>query len=156
MKTEWKQRVGQNGRNFAGLALAVSLAGVAVGREPQKPKGGMDTATTNAEGHFYCNIKALTPAQRARHKELTEKLLTAKDETVETAKGFEFQYAPEKISVAEVAEWVVAESKCCPFFDFHIDLENQGELICLRLTGSEGIKAFIKAEFQLVPEGGGR
>ena len=41
----------------------------------------------------------------------------------------------------------MTESRCCPFFDFHIDLENQGKLICLRLTGEEGIKAFIRAEF---------
>ena len=153
MKKEWKQRIRQNGRKIAGIAVALTLAGVAVGREPRQAKGGMDTATTNAEGHFYCNIKALTPAERARHKELTEKLMTAREETVETAKGYEFQYSPEKISVAEVGEWVVVESKCCPFFDFHIDLENQGKLICLRLTGSEGIKAFIRSEFQLVPQG---
>jgi hypothetical protein len=44
---------------------------------------------------------------------------------------------------------VVAESKCCPFFDFHIDLEREGTLLCLRLTGEEGIKPFIRVEFQL-------
>jgi hypothetical protein len=49
--------------------------------------------------------------------------------------------------LAEVAEWAVAESKCCPFFDFHIDLEREGTLVCLRLTGSEGVKAFIRSEF---------
>jgi len=41
----------------------------------------------------------------------------------------------------------VAEGKCCPFFDFHIDLERAGALLCLRLTGEEGIKAFIRTEF---------
>jgi len=43
----------------------------------------------------------------------------------------------------------VNESKCCPFFDFHIDLENEGKLVCLRLTGEEGIKQFIRAEFNV-------
>jgi len=33
-----------------------------------------------------------------------------------------------------------------PFFDFHIDVEREGKLLCLRLTGEEGIKAFIRAE----------
>jgi hypothetical protein len=68
---------------------------------------------------------------------------------VETEKGYEFQYAPEDVSVAEVAEWVGAESKCCPFFDFHIDLEKQGRLVCLRLTGGTNIKTFIRSEFGL-------
>ena len=98
---------------------------------------------------FYCNIKALNPAERARHKQLTEKLLAARKETLETEKGYEFQYGPGEISLAELAEWVAAEGKCCPFFDFHIDLEREGKLLCLRLTGEEGIKAFIRAEFKI-------
>ena len=104
---------------------------------------------TTVQNKFYCNIKALTPEQRARHKSLTEKLMAVRKETVETEKGYEFQYSPKDVSLAELAEWVAAESKCCPFFDFHIDLENQGKLVCLRLTGEEGIKAFIRAEFAM-------
>jgi len=57
------------------------------------------------------------------------------------------------ISVAEVAEWVAAESKCCPFFDFHIDLEQQGRRVCLRLTGGANIKTFIRSEFGLKEKG---
>ena len=95
----------------------------------------------------FCNTKALTPAERARHKELTEKLITARKATVETEKGYEFQFSPKDISIGELAVWVVAEGKCCPFFDFHIDLEQSGSLLCLRLTGEEGIKAFIRSEF---------
>ncbi|HET9802704.1 MAG TPA: hypothetical protein VFP96_05670 [Candidatus Acidoferrum sp.] len=98
---------------------------------------------------FYCNTKALTATERARHEALTKKLLAKRRETIETEKGYEFQYEPEDLSVAEVAEWVVAEGKCCPFFDFHIDLEKQGRLVCLRLTGGEGIKGFIRSEFGL-------
>jgi uncharacterized protein HemX len=101
------------------------------------------------QSKFYCNIKALTPEERARHKQLSEKLLAARKAIVETEKGYEFQYSPADVSLAELAEWVAAESKCCPFFDFHIDLEREGKLVCLRLTGEEGIKAFIRAEFKL-------
>ena len=98
-------------------------------------------------GKFYCNIKALTTAERARHKLLTEKLIRVRKEVVETEKGYEFQYGPADVTLAELAEWVVAEGKCCPFFDFHIDLEREGALLCLRLTGEEGVKAFIRSEF---------
>ena len=61
--------------------------------------------------------------------------------------GFGRAKAGRKEMLAELAEWVGAESKCCPFFDFHIDVEREGKLLCLRLTGEEGIKAFIRAEF---------
>ncbi len=101
------------------------------------------------QSKFYCNIKALTPEERARHKQLSEKLMAARKEIVETEKGYEFQYNPADVSLAELAEWVVAESKCCPFFDFHIDLEREGKLVCLRLTGEEGVKAFMRAEVKI-------
>jgi hypothetical protein len=108
-----------------------------------------ETHVEKTQSKFYCNIKALTPEERAHHKQLTEKLMATRKEIVETAKGYEFQFSPKSVSLAELADWVSAESKCCPFFDFHIDLEGQGSLLCLRLTGEDGIKAFIRAEFSV-------
>jgi hypothetical protein len=101
------------------------------------------------QSKFYCNLKALTPEERARHKQLGEKLMAARKEIVETDKGYEFQFNSADVPLAELAEWVKAESKCCPFFDFHIDLEREGKLACLRLTGEEGIKAFLRSEFKI-------
>ena len=104
---------------------------------------------TTMQSKFYCNTKGLNPTERARHKHLSEKLAAERKKIVETEKGYEFQFSPSDISLAELAEWVAAESTCCPFFDFHIDLEREGKLLCLRLTGEEGIKAFIRAEFKV-------
>ena len=106
---------------------------------------------TTKESKFYCNIQALTPVERGHHKELTELLIASRKEIVETEKGYEFQYSPSTVTLAQLADWVAAEGKCCPFFDFHIDLEREGSLLCLRLTGEDGIKPFIRSEFQ-VPE----
>jgi hypothetical protein len=103
------------------------------------------------QSKFYCNTKALNPTDRARHKLLTEKLIGQRTRIVETEKGYEFQYNPSTVSLAELTEWVATESKCCPFFDFHIDLENEGTLLCLRLTGAKGVKEFVRAEFLLSP-----
>ena len=136
-------------RGMAGAALAVLIAGGAA----QADRTGLAThgerQAVTIQGQFYCNIKALNPAERARHKQLTDKLMKARKETVEMEKGYEFQYNPSEVSLADLGDWVVAEAKCCPFFDFHIDLEKQGSLLCLRLTGAEGVKQFIRAEFGL-------
>jgi hypothetical protein len=107
--------------------------------------------TMAAGTKFYCNVKALSPAERASHKKLTDRLIAVRTEIVEMDKGYEFQFSPFTMPLAELADWVAAEGKCCPFFDFHIDLEREGQLLCLQLTGEEGIKAFIRAQFQ-VPE----
>jgi hypothetical protein len=112
-----------------------------------QPIPGRQEKQGMSQSKFYCNTKALNPTERARHKLLTEKLVRQRTRVVETEKGYEFQYSPSTVSLEELTEWVAAEGKCCPFFDFHIDLENEGALLCLRLTGEKGIKEFIREEF---------
>ena len=138
--------------SLLGAALALLMAGTGAVRMQAQT----ETKKMNAEGQqmttqskFYCNRQALNPTERAHHKQLSDKLLATRTNIVETEKGYEFQFSPSTISLAELADWVAAEGKCCQFFDFHIDLERQGTLLCLRLTGEEGIKAFIRAEFQV-------
>lgn len=139
-------------KSAASLTLAAWMAGGgAMGQAAphtaslEKPERQVATV----QSKFFCNSKALTPEERARHKQLGEKLTAARKETVEMPTGYEFQFSPKNITIAELAEWVSAESKCCPFFDFHIDLEAEGSLLCLRLTGEEGIKTFIRTEFAI-------
>jgi hypothetical protein len=138
------------------VAGGMSLAALAVGGEAVSLRAldsartaGQEKQIVTAQSKFYCNSKALRPEERARHKQLTDKLTSMRKEVVETEKGYEFQYSPSDVSLLELADWVVAEGKCCPFFDFHIDLEQEGTLLCLRLTGTDGIKAFIRSEFPL-------
>jgi hypothetical protein len=103
--------------------------------------------TTQAK--FYCNIGVLTSEERMHHKQLTDKLIAAREEIVESEQGYAFRVSLPHITIGELAEWVSAESKCCPFFDFHIDLEREGSMLWLRLTGQDGIKPFIRSEFQV-------
>jgi hypothetical protein len=128
------------------LMIAVVPTKSIVGRKPQE---NAEKTTMGTQGTFYCNIKALNPTERAERKQLTDKLITARTKIVETEKGYEFQFVPSTVSLAELAKWVVAEGRCCPFFDFHIDVEHAGSLLCLRLTGQDGIKPFIRSEFQV-------
>jgi hypothetical protein len=149
-----KEQTSGTSRKWAtGVALVLAAVAMNAAAGPAAKSftitvyGEKQQMTTQSK--FYCDIKALTPEERARHKQLGDKLKAARKAIVETPKGYEFQYSPADVTVGEVAEWVVAESKCCPFFDFHIDLENEGKLICLRLTGEEGIKEFIQGEFKV-------
>jgi hypothetical protein len=133
----------------AALALLLAVAGV-TRTQAQSPDATQSQASQAEQGtKFYCNIKALNPAERAQQKQLTEKLIALRTQIVETPTGYEFQFSPSTVSLAELTAWVSAESKCCPFFDFHIDVERQATLLCLRLTGEEGIKSLIRTEFQV-------
>jgi len=105
------------------LTVTTALALVTAGAVPnrmaafesrQAPKEDHQSMTTESE--FFCNTKALAPAARAHHRQLTEKLISSRTEIVETEKGYEFQFNPSVVSIAELADWAAAENKCCPFF----------------------------------------
>jgi hypothetical protein len=131
-----------------GLTTAAGGAHPMVGYKSRRiAKEDHRSMTTGSK--FFCNVNALSTTERAHHKQLTEKLIRSRTEIVEGEKGYEFQFNPSVVSIAELADWAAAESKCCPFFDFHIDLEHEGTLMCLRLTGAQGVKHFIQTEFQV-------
>jgi hypothetical protein len=129
------------------LVLATSSGGLASMQASAATSAAAQQ--TSSDSKFYCNPKTLGPAERAQHQHLTEKLIAVRNEIVELPRGYEFQYRASDVSVADLAVWVATEAKCCPFFNFHIDLEREGDLVCLGLTGEEGIKAFIRTEFQV-------
>ena len=137
----------RNRRHVAGAMLIIALESCGGYTGTAQPVPEKQEKQLMTQSKFYCNTKALNPTERARHKLLTDKLVAQRARIVETEKGYEFQYSPSTVSLAELAEWVAAESKCCPFFGFHIDLENEGTLLCLRLTGEKGVKEFVRVEF---------
>jgi hypothetical protein len=94
-----------------------------------------------------CDMSALTAEQRTRHAEATRRLLqhaTRED----LADGFVFTVDRAHVPVAELAEWVADESRCCPAVDFHVELPAFGPLT-LRLDGGADVKEFIAAELGL-------
>jgi hypothetical protein len=143
-KSLWKPTAGA--ATFAVLILAVVAARTERMASPI-PESTEQTMTT--QSRFFCNMKALSHTERIKHMMLTGKLIMLRKEIVELETGYEFQFSPSSVSLADLTGWVSAESKCCPFFDFHIDLEQEGRLLCLRLTGDEGIKEFIRSEFKV-------
>lgn len=98
---------------------------------------------------FYCNLKALNTKERARHMLLTLEIERARVETVELANGFAFRFQDGTVSLTDLAEWVSAERKCCPFFDFEIEQQADNGPLWLKLRGKEGAKAFMRAEFRI-------
>jgi hypothetical protein len=105
--------------------------------------------TTVETSSFYCNLKALSTKERARHVLLTLEIERARVETIELANGFAFRFQDGTVSLADLAEWVSAERKCCPFFDFEIELQGNNGPLWLKLRGKDGVKAFMQSEFGL-------
>lgn len=94
-----------------------------------------------------CNMDALAREQRSRHEAVTRRLLEHASRE-ELTDGYRFTVDRARVSVAELAEWVADESRCCPAVDFHVELPAFGPLT-LRLDGGPDVKAFITAELGL-------
>jgi len=96
---------------------------------------------------FACNLGALTKDERATHGRLAEALLAAVAERRELANGYGFRLPAAELETA--SRWVALESRCCPFFSFELRLAAQGGPLWLHITGPEGVKPFMRAEFGL-------
>jgi hypothetical protein len=102
---------------------------------------------TETETPFLCNIKALSPAERAEHQALTARLAESIVETRELENGYAFEIESSRLPVWELAKWTDFERRCCPFFDFNLEWRRERGPLTFRLTGREGVKAFIESEF---------
>jgi hypothetical protein len=106
------------------------------------------TATCFADSPFACDRAALTAQARRRHfDELSPALRARKKSVRELRDGFEFEFPADTTTFQLVSEWVTGERLCCPFFDIDIHAEREHGSLWLRLTGREGVKKFIKADF---------
>ncbi len=98
------------------------------------------------ETPFVCNLKALTTAERTEHKTLTTRVLAAVTNTHELTNGYTFRLNAD-MTTTDLTKWVDYERRCCPFFDVQLTWPRENGPVTLQLTGREGVKEFIRAEF---------
>jgi hypothetical protein len=101
----------------------------------------------NKAAEFYRNPETLTTTDRDRHEQLSRKLREARVETAELLDGFEFRLRGEMVSLADLAEWISLERRCCPFLQFEVNFPRKDGVISwgLTLRGREGVKHFIRS-----------
>ncbi len=112
-----------------------------------------DADVQNDSNPFVCDIEALTSEQRERHGALARRLRPLVLEFVELAGGYAARFDAAPGRLAEVAEFMELERLCCPFFVLELKaeapVEAQAGGLSLIVTGPEGVKPFIRAEFAI-------
>ncbi len=96
---------------------------------------------------FACDLSALTDDQRQRHVQLYHWLTDLRLDVRELDDGYAFDFAADPSTYPIVAEFMALEHLCCPFFRLALEIEPGGKTIALRITGTEGVKDFVYAEF---------
>ena len=96
---------------------------------------------------FYCDKGALSPAERTRHFDVLGPALVAKRQAVrELPNGYEIQFASDRQTFQDLAEFVEAERRCCPFFDITLRMTPELGPLWVGFTGRPGTKQFIEAD----------
>ncbi len=94
---------------------------------------------------FACNPSAMNAEQRQRHEIVARQLFQGVHEVKPSDEGYAFRWDNSQFELA--AEFITRERLCCPFFTFTLSVEAGSESFMLRISGPEGVKAFIQAEF---------
>ena len=102
---------------------------------------------TSRESPLACNLGAFTAAEKPRYGELRKSIASAVIGQRDLADGIALQIASDRIALADIAEWISMERRCCPFFDFRIDVARESGAVWLSLSGRAGVKEFITQAF---------
>ena len=95
---------------------------------------------------FVCDMSAIEPSQRKLHVATAREVFQAVQEIQELPNGYAFRLPNEATVLLKVAEFIMREKLCCPFFGFRVEVQPAGGPLWLSLTGSDGVKPFIQAE----------
>jgi hypothetical protein len=96
---------------------------------------------------FFCDMTALSSEQRVRHHELAALLQASLAAIRELRDGYDFEFPWNPDTYKALFELTPLEHGCCPFFDIGVRIESENNKLFWCLTGREGIKSFIRAEF---------
>ena len=93
-----------------------------------------------------CDLGALDAAQRARYNALRAKLGARRLGVREVADGYVFSYPGEPDVVVSLAEFVTLERRCCPFFDFALEVSAGASQVQLKIGGDPDVKEFMRSQ----------
>ena len=105
--------------------------------------GTVWTLQADAIPAIACNLKALTADQRQQLEHTGKRVIAAITASRELKEGYAFRVDPNKASLLDVAQWLDLWRRCCPFYEFRIDLHAPDATVWLSVTGRPGVKQFI-------------
>jgi hypothetical protein len=90
-----------------------------------------------------CNLNALTPTERHALKSFSDHAANAVIDSRELPDGYGFRFDPAQLPLTGVAAGVDLWRKCCPFYEFEIQLRAGDGALWLNLRGRKGVKEYF-------------
>lgn len=106
----------------------------------------MTTQPTTHTNPPACDLSALTVQERERHIANTQELFAAVQEVHELADGYALRLPRTSAAIAQVADFIAYDRRCCPFLQFSMVVEPENGQVWLKLTGDSQAKAYLNDE----------
>lgn len=100
-----------------------------------------------AAPELACDLGAFDAAERELHAVSGERLRQAVQAIEELPDGYALRLPATDDAIRLSADFVAYERRCCPFFNFNLEVSPDGGPLWLRITGRAGVKAFLEGEF---------
>ena len=123
------------GRLMTGLAIAVSVFGVAI------PTA--EGIVPEVEPGMYCQLSSAEMAERLG--EIRADFLVAVRNVNELENGYRYSFEKSADRMKRLAEFIDFESRCCAFMRFDLSVTPGAQEISLSLTGAEGTKELLES-----------
>jgi hypothetical protein len=94
-----------------------------------------------------CDLDAIRSTDRPRYNQLRATLAASALGKRELPDGIAVRISTDRMPLAQLAEWISFERKCCPFLDFTIDVAAESGPVWVSLTGRPGVKEFLAQAF---------
>jgi arsenate reductase (thioredoxin) len=107
-------------------------------------------ANNQTQSPLACDLTAIPADQREAHLVKSRELFSQFQEFRELPDGYQFRFASLPNLITRLAEFISLEKLCCPFLNFAIEVDAEDGPVWLRLSGREGVKAFIREEIGLL------
>jgi len=106
-----------------------------------------DDSCRSSESPLACDLDAISASDRPRYNELRKMLAASAVGKRDLPDGIAVKIATDRMPLAQLAEWISFERKCCPFFEFKVEVAPESGPVWLSLTGRPGVKEFLAQAF---------
>jgi len=94
-----------------------------------------------------CDMTAIPADERGVHQTITRQLMASATTIRDLRDGLAFQWPATEYEA--IARFLDYERRCCPFLAFTLTVSPDRGPLDLRMTGREGVTAFLRAELHL-------
>ena len=126
---------------FTIIVLLTTVSGAQSQNSMENPnQNTMNLSDSHSD--FVCLLSNAEFAQR--RNDMLKGIFAHVAEIVEVSDGYVFHFQDDELFLPNLFNYILAEKKCCPFFQQEVIIKPHNEGVSWKISGKEGVKEVIK------------